>query len=137
MINMKTIFINFIFILFLYSCSAQQTVLEQQKQAFECGIEFLRNQNLNASHNAFYHSYIINEDDELGKKAKIKADSLKIILRKELLSKIKGVWIARDNEKSVKNLLIIEYDKLMIYNTLNHKIIVEKFIFLIISTFFH
>ena len=122
---------NIKYIIALVICINNLTLFSQEKDTtqlhyYKLGI---KKKDVRVAYNYFRKAYLESENTEIGKNSLVKADSLKLNLRQELLIKIIGVWKSKNDEKSVKNLLVISSESLVIYNCLNHNTQIEKLTF--------
>jgi len=84
-----------VFVLFLISTQLfgqDQKEIELQNHWYAKAQEELINKNISAAFTAYYFAYEMVPNNELGKKTLKLSDSLKTLLRKELISNLVGNW---------------------------------------------
>jgi len=121
---------KYFFIIFLFSFSLiwsqKSKSLKDQKIIFEEAQESLHKADYASAIGFYNYAYTINPNNDLGRKAKIKSDSLKSLPRKKYLESITGKWKLNrvgsnwgfENYKDSLNnrILIIEQNKLVFFD---------------------
>ena len=120
--NYKYIIVLYFFGIFFSNAQTQDTL---QKISYHSAMEQLKLNDLEVSFYNFKSAYLTNTENELGKNASIKLDSLTKILRNRLLTKIKGVWKRTDID-SLNEILIITEKDFCFYKCENEAIRLEK-----------
>jgi hypothetical protein len=115
-----------VFFFFLSSLTFSQSTDSLQQKTYERGINNLENKDLIRAYNSFKSAYLFNSESSLGKKSFSNLDSLKIILRKNIQSKINGIWLKKN---SLKEFLIITQNEFTFFNCEDESIKIEKLIF--------
>ncbi len=95
---MRKIFIIITFLISLQSFSQDAKIIAYQKERFEYATSFLEKSELENAANLFSYVQHLNPNNDLGKIASRKVDSLKPIIRKRFIEKISGKWkMVKDN----------------------------------------
>ena len=89
---MRTILLITAFLVFTQSFGQREELINTQNQWFIKAKESLNNENLWGAYSAFYFSYSYYPESKIGQTSLAKFDSIQIILRENLKSKMQGLW---------------------------------------------
>ena len=98
---MRKIFILITFLISVHSFSQDAKIVAYQKERFEYAISFLEKSEIEKAADLFSYVQHLNPNNDLGKIASRKVDSLKPIIRKRFVEKINGKWkVVKENLNS-------------------------------------
>ncbi len=112
---MKNLIILIIIFFSLNSFGQKNNANEYQKKWFSKGNVDLKNSELDSSLINFYQAYQYNPNSKLGTNYLKKIDSIKPIVRIDLIEKWKGTWELINDESNDKHYLVVSESEIKFY----------------------